>query len=671
MGTDLVETERASTRQQFLADAVGLLSSSLDYNTTLTSLANLAVPRIADWCTIDMLDDDGTISTLAVAHVDPAKVEYARQLQTRFPADPHGAHGVYHVIRTGESEMVREIDDRLLESIVLDREILEIIRELGLCSSMTVPLKARGQMLGAITLVAAESGHRFDADDLSLAEDLASRAALTIDNARLYRQAQRVAAEQSAVMERITDALVIVNMAEKITFANEMARRYFGPELASQTVETAVKTIRTFTWDGRPHTPSDRPSRRALRGETVIDLQWMVILPDGAEVYLQGSASPFEAQDGTRIGAVVAFRDVTERRRADEARGRLAAIVESSGDAIVGKTLDGIITSWNRGAERLYGYSSAEVLGKSVSLLAPPDRSDEISEILKRVTTGERVERLETVRRRKDGQMLDVSLTVSPILDGAGAITGASAIARDITESKRSRHVAERQAALLDLSHDAIFVRDFGTDTIQFWNRGAQRLYGFSPAEAIGVVSHDLLQTAHSIPLSEARQQLLRTGYFELELTHTKRDGTTAVVMSRWAVQWEDGQPVAILETNTDITERKRTDEELRRLSAELEQRVVERTIELESANKELESFAYSVSHDLRSPLRSMDGFSQVLVERYADQFDAPGTRYLNHIRDASQEMGQLIDALLQLSRVTRTEMARASVDMSVARALI
>jgi hypothetical protein len=124
MATNLVETERAWTRQQFLSDAVSLLSNSLDYNTTLTSLANLAVPRIADWCTIDMLDDDGSISTLAVAHVDPAKVEYARRLQERFPSDPEGAHGVYHVIRTGESEMVRDIDDALLESIVLDEEIL-------------------------------------------------------------------------------------------------------------------------------------------------------------------------------------------------------------------------------------------------------------------------------------------------------------------------------------------------------------------------------------------------------------------------------------------------------------------------------------------------------------------------------------------------------------------
>lgn len=170
----------------------------------------------------------------------------------------------------------------------------------------------------------------------------------------------------------------------------------------------------------------------------------------------------------------------------------------------------------------------------------------------------------------------------------------------------------------------------------------------------------------HPIPVDEAKEALVRTERWEGELIHTKRDGTTTVVLSRWTLQWEDGRPAAILETNTDIAERKRAEGELRRFSAELEERVIERTVQLESANKELEAFAYSVSHDLRAPLRSMDGFSQVLLNRYSDGLDERGTHYLNHIRDAAQEMGELIDALLQLSRVTRGEMRREQVDLSV-----
>lgn len=657
--------ERRDAQRQFLTDAMALLSSSLDYDTTVTSLAHLAVPQIADWCSIAMRNDDGSVSTRVVAHVDPAKVELARALERHHPYDPQAAHGIAAVLRTGQSEVIREIHEDLLVESMPDQERRAIMRDLGVRSSMVVPLKARGRILGAITLVSAESDHLFDDDDLALAEDLASRAALAIDNARLYLQARNLAAEQAAVMDRITDALLFVNTSERITFMNATARRFFAAPLRGKTVGTSVTQIPIFTWDGVAFHPDEVPSRRALRGETVNDLDWTVRLPGGRVVFCQGSASPVDADDGTRIGAVIAFRDVTERKQADEAQARLAAIVESSHDAIVGKTLEGIITSWNTGAQHVYGYEPAEVLGRSVDLLVPPGRPNEIPGILERVAQGERVEQLETVRQRQDGQIIDVSLTVSPVWDRAGRITGASAIARDITEQRRSQHVVERQAALLDLSHDAIFVRAFETDIIQFWNRGAQELYGFAAGEAIGAVSHDLLHTVHAIPLDEAKEILVRTGHWEGELIHTKHDDTRTVVMSRWAVQWEDGRPSAILETNTDIAKRKQVEEELRRLSAELEQRVVERTIELESVNKELESFAYSVSHDLRAPLRSMDGFSQVLVERYADQLDERGTRYLTHIRDAAQEMGQLIDALLQLSRVTRGEMQRTHVDLS------
>ncbi len=130
-------------------------------------------------------------------------------------------------------------------------------------------------------------------------------------------------------------------------------------------------------------------------------------------------------------------RDITERKRAEEARSQLAAIVESSDDAIIGKSLDGTITTWNAGAERLYGYSAAEAKGRAVSLIVPPEHTDEVPSILRRIKRGESVDHYETVRVKRDGQRIDVSLTVSPIKDAAGEIVGASAIARDITVQKR------------------------------------------------------------------------------------------------------------------------------------------------------------------------------------------------------------------------------------------
>ncbi|HLJ65822.1 MAG TPA: PAS domain-containing sensor histidine kinase [Chloroflexota bacterium] len=178
----------AGRRFRFLAEAGSELSSSLDYETTLGSVARLAVPRIADWCSVLVVERDGEARQLATAHVDPAKVQLAEQLAVEYPYDPEGTTGAPAVIRSGAPELIREIPDELLEQVSPDERILGILRDLGLKSSMTVPMVARSRVVGAITFVSAESGHLFGEDDLLLAEELASRAALAVDNARLYRE---------------------------------------------------------------------------------------------------------------------------------------------------------------------------------------------------------------------------------------------------------------------------------------------------------------------------------------------------------------------------------------------------------------------------------------------------------------------------------------------------
>ncbi|HEY9232275.1 MAG TPA: ATP-binding protein, partial [Blastocatellia bacterium] len=159
---------------------------------------------------------------------------------------------------------------------------------------------------------------------------------------------------------------------------------------------------------------------------------------------------------------------------------------------------------------------------------------------------------------------------------------------------------------------------------------------------------------------------VLAHGHWEGELARTRRDGGRIVVISHWVLHKDKlGEPSAILEVNNDITERKQIEEEVRRLNEELEQRVAERTAQLQAANRELEAFSYSVSHDLRAPLRHINGFSQALLEDYADRLDEEGKGYLQEVRDASREMAQLIDDLLQLARVTRSEMRREAVNLS------
>ncbi|HEY0544461.1 MAG TPA: PAS domain S-box protein [Pyrinomonadaceae bacterium] len=187
---DITRRKRAEEGQKFLAEASTLIASSLNYETTLKSVTRMAVPGLADWCTVDILDESGALKRLAVAHVDPSKVEWAHELEKRFPVDMDAPRGVPNVLRTGASELYPDIPDAMLVESVKDPEQLRILRELGFTSAMIVPLVANRRTIGAISFITAESRHHYDAEDLALAEDLARRAALAIENARLYSAAQ-------------------------------------------------------------------------------------------------------------------------------------------------------------------------------------------------------------------------------------------------------------------------------------------------------------------------------------------------------------------------------------------------------------------------------------------------------------------------------------------------
>jgi PAS domain S-box-containing protein len=219
------------------------------------------------------------------------------------------------------------------------------------------------------------------------------------------------------------------------------------------------------------------------------------------------------------------------------------------------------------------------------------------------------------------------------------------------------------QSELMDHADEALIVREEG-GVIRFWNKGAAALYGWSAAEALGQRTHVLLRT-EGVRLEEKDEQLLRTGHWEGELTHTTRDGRRVFVESRQTATHADDGHLLILESDRDITARRQAEATVLQLNDQLEQRVRERTAELESANRELEAFCYSVSHDLRTPLRTIDGFSQATLEDYGERLDDTGRDYLNRVRNGCRNMDQLIDDLLRLSRVTRDQMRRESVDLT------
>jgi PAS domain S-box-containing protein len=265
---------------------------------------------------------------------------------------------------------------------------------------------------------------------------------------------------------------------------------------------------------------------------------------DGKELIVSARWALERDYAGRPSGILEIVRDITQKRTAEREQARLAALVESSYDAVISKSPDGIIQTWNPGAERLYGYSREEVVGKSINIIVPADRADEELLILGRVRAGERTPAFDTVRIRKDGTPVDVSLTVFPIRDSSQRVIGASHVARDITM-------------------------------------------------------------------------------------------------------------------------RKRFESEIRALNESLERRVEARTHELAEANQELESFSYSVSHDLRAPVRAIDGFSRLVLEESGSKLDEKAKERLQRIRAATLRMGQLIDALLDLSRLSRTELRQERVGLS------
>src|SRR6266404_3069742 len=222
--------------------------------------------------------------------------------------------------------------------------------------------------------------------------------------------------------------------------------------------------------------------------------------------------------------------------------------------------------------------------------------------------------------------------------------------------------VAERsqQASLLNLTHDTIFVRDM-SDVITYWNRGAQELYGWTAEEATGKSAHELLRTAFPAPIEEIRAELLSSDRWDGELEKSRADGTKVVVASRWSLRRDQHRrPAAILETNNDITDRKRRELEISTLNEELGKR----TADLEAINKELEAFAYSISHDLRAPLRHMVGFTELLQKNAAPLLNEKSQRYVMMVLESAKRMGNLIDDLLAFSRIGRAETHKTMVNL-------
>jgi PAS domain S-box-containing protein len=356
---DVTEQRRAEEAQRFLARASAVLSSSLDYHGTLASVARLAVPTLADWCAVDILEEDGHPRRLAVEHPDPEKVRLAYELERRYPPDPDAPRGLYQVLRSGESEMMAEIPEELVEQAARDEQHRELLRKLDLRSYMVVPLVTRGRTLGAISLISAESGRRYGEADLQLAEELARRAAFAVDNARLYEEAQKEIAERrwaqeelrgsrdqlEAVLRGVAEGITAQDPTGKVIYANEAAARLTGfssaREVTTSSPADLIARYEILDEEGNPF-PLDRlPGRRALadeeEAEEVIRFR---ILATGEERWTTVKAMPIFGEWGEVRMAVNILRDITESRRAEES---LRRVTEAERRRIARDLHDGVL----------------------------------------------------------------------------------------------------------------------------------------------------------------------------------------------------------------------------------------------------------------------------------------------------------------------------------------
>jgi PAS domain S-box-containing protein len=475
------------------------------------------------------------------------------------------------------------------------------------------------------------------------------------------------------LVENMPAAVYTCNAQGYITSYNKAAAELWGrkPEIGK---DLWCGSWRIFWPDGSPVALEDCPMAIALKtGVAVTNREIIVERPDGVRVNVRPHPSPIFDGSGNLAGAINILLDITENKMAEEKTARLAAIVQSSDDAIISKTLNGIITSWNASAERIFGYSAAEMIGESITRLFPPGREDEEPKILERLRRGERVDHFETQRLSKKGQLIDVSVTISPLRDGQGNIIGASKVARDITEQKRAARLIGEAEERFRMAVEATGLGTWDYDPISGsldWSPECRKIYNIDADTEIDfdvfkerIYEEDAERTLTAI---SSAIEPSGTGNYDIQFRIVRfGDDALRWVRSQGKVFFKDREPRRFIGTVLDITEDKIESERLERLVTERTVELNEANIELAKSNKELEQFAYVASHDLQEPLRKIQTFADRLQLKGGPLLNTELNSYIERIVSSSEKMSTLIKDLLNYARADREELNISGVDLN------
>jgi PAS domain S-box-containing protein len=359
------------------------------------------------------------------------------------------------------------------------------------------------------------------------------------------------------LLEAVPDALVGMDQEGVIRFVNRQTESLFGydrEDLIGQPIETLLPGP---LWQVYSQHKEDFFADRRTRSSS-LELVLSGLQKDGTDFPVNISMSQIDTGDVLLV--VTAVRDVTSQRRAVQDAQLVAAVVEYSDDAIVGSTLEGLITSWNPAAERMYGYSSKEIIGRSGRILAYPGRADQMDAALARIKAGEVVEHLEINHLRKDGTVFPISVTVAPVRDEDGVIVGSSAVARDVTEQRRAFETAQRMAAIIEDCDDAIISGSLD-GSVTSWNPAAERLYGYSAEEIVGKSAEFLTPEDQRGEITAVLARIKDGQHVaHLETKRVRKDGTVfPVSLTVSPVRDAHGAIVGTSVIHRDMTEQKHT----------------------------------------------------------------------------------------------------------------